>query len=261
MAQIPDLFDMTGRVALVTGASSHGIGNESAKLLAQHGAKVFLVARREEKLKDAVAEIEADGGTAAYYATDVSGEEDCKKAVEACVETFGQLDTMVLAAGISGLSASGGYDAIFDSDNWAKMLSVNLGGIFWMMKYGAPECAKGGHGSIVPVASLAAWKAEGSAAYTATKGAIRSLTPYFGKKFQELGMPVRVNTFYPGIIDTDMTHRAVVNETYGPMMLKDVPMKRFGTVDDCAYAVLYLASDASSFMTGQHLIVDGGTLC
>lgn len=260
MAKIEDKFDLTGRVALITGASSHGIGNESAKLFAQRGAKVFLTARREEKLQEAVAEIEADGGTAAYAVCDVSSEEECEQAVEKCVETFGQLDIMVLAAGISGLSASGGYDAIFDTDNWRKMLGINLDGVFWMMKYGAPECAKGGHGAIVPVASLAAWHCAGSAAYTATKGAIRSLTQYFGKKFQQLGMNVRVNTIYPGFIDTDMTHPAIVHPQYGPAIVKGIPIGRVGEVDDIAYGILYLASDASAFMTGQHLIVDGGEL-
>ena len=254
-----DKFDLTGRVALITGASSHGIGNESAKLLAAHGAKVFLTARRETQLQQAVKEIEEAGGVAAYRVTDVSVEEECKAAVEACVAEFGQLDIMVLAAGISGLSASGGFDAVFDTDNYRKMLGINLDGTFWMIKYGYAECAKGGHGSIVPIGSLASWHADGSAAYTVTKGAIRSLTQWFGKKFAPLG--VRVNTFYPGLIETDMTQRACDNEQVAAMMLKDIPLGRFGSVSDCAHGVLFLASDASGWMTGQHLVVDGGTLC
>lgn len=252
-------FDLTGRVALITGASSHGIGNESAKLLAANGAKVFLTARREDKLQQAVREIEEAGGIAAYRVTDVSREEECKAAVEACVAEFGQLDIMVLAAGISGLSASGGFDAVFDTDNYRNMLGINLDGTFWMVKYGYAECAKGGHGSIIPVGSLASWHADGSAAYTATKGAIRALTQWFGKNFAGIG--VRVNTLYPGLIETDMTQRACDNEAVAAMMLKNIPLGRFGTVSDCAYAVLYLASDASGWMTGQHLVVDGGQLC
>lgn len=254
-----DLFDLTGRVALITGASSHGIGNESAKLMAAHGAKVFLTARREQKLQEAVAEIEAAGGTAAYAVCDVSREEDCKAAVEACIDAFGRLDIMVLSAGISGLSAGGGMEAIFDTDNWRRMMGTNLDGVFFMIKHGWEECSKHGAGAIVPVASLAAWKAAGSAAYTATKGAIRSLTHYFGKTLGEQG--VRVNTFYPGFIDTDMTHGAAINEEFAKRHCAKVPLGRIGTVEDCAYAVLYLASDASSYMTGQHLVVDGGELC
>jgi len=253
-----DPYDLSGRVALITGASSHGIGNESAKLLAQHGAKVFLTARREDKLEAAKAEIEAAGGCAAYKACDVSIEKDCKAAVEACVTEFGRLDIMVLAAGISGLSLSGGMEAAFDVDNWKKLQGINLDGVFYMVKYGWEECAKNGVGSIVPIASLAAWKAAGSVAYTATKGAIRSMTPCLAKMLAPHG--VRFNTFYPGFIDTDMTHAATEYEPFVKSKLPAIPLGRFGTPEDCANGVLYLASDASSFMTGQHLVVDGGEL-
>lgn len=254
-----DPFDLTGRVALITGASSHGIGNESAKMLAAHGAKVFLTARREEKLKEAAKEINAAGGTAAYKATDVSDEGQCKAAVDACVEEFGRLDIMVLSAGISGLSVSGGMEAVFDTKNWKEVQSINLDGIFYMIKHGWKHCAEHGVGSIIPVASLAAWRAEGSLAYTATKGAIRSMTHNLGALLAPEG--VRVNTFYPGLIDTDMTHDATLYEPYVKMKMPKIPLGRFGTVDDCANAVLFLASDASSFMVGQHLLVDGGEAC
>ena len=257
-----DPYDLTGRVALITGASTHGIGNEAAKVLAQHGAKVFLTARREERLKEAVAEIEAHGGTAAYKPTDVSKEEDCKAAVEACVETFGRLDIMVLAAGMSGRSVRpGDFEAMFDTENWKKLQGINLDGIFYMVKHGYAECAKNGVGAIVPIGSLASWHAAGSAAYTAAKGALRSLTQYFGKQFAPIG--VRVNALYPGYIETEMTHPQGMDEAFAKVkdgMVKRIPLGRCGTVEDCANAVLYLASDASSFMTGQHLIVDGGEL-
>ena len=136
-----DYYDLSGRVALVTGASSHGIGNQSAKALAAHGAKVFLVARREEKLKDAVAEIEAAGGEASYFAGDASSEEVCKAAVEKCVADFGRLDIMVLAAGTSGLSERSMEDA-FNTENWRNIMAVNLDSIFFMVKYGWEECSK-----------------------------------------------------------------------------------------------------------------------
>lgn len=257
-----DPYDLTGRVALVTGASTHGIGNESAKVLAAHGAKVFLIARREEKLQAACAEIEAAGGEAAYFACDVSSADDCKAAVESCVEQFGRLDIMVLAAGLSGRSVRpGDFDAMFDLENWKKLQGINLDGVFYMIKYGYAECAKNGVGAIVPIGSLASWHAAGSAAYTAAKGAVRSLTQYFGKQFAPLG--VRVNALYPGFIETEMTHPEGMDEIFEkikPGMTAKIPLGRCGTVEDCANAVLYLASDASSFMTGQHLIVDGGEL-
>lgn len=260
-----DPFDLSGRVALVTGASSHGIGSESAKVLAAHGAKVFITARREENLAHIAQQIEDEGGTAAYLAADVSSEEDCKRSVEACLEAFGRLDIMVLSAGISGRSAgntAGGTidpEAVFDTENWNKVVGINLEGVFWMIKYGWEECAKNGVGAIIPISSLAAWKAEGNAAYTATKGALRSLTPWLGKNLGPYG--VRVNSFYPGVIDTDMTHPALNYEPFIKPVLEKTPLGRTGTVEDCANAILFLASDASSFMTGQHLIADGGVLC
>ena len=165
---------------------------------------------------------------------------------------------MVLSAGISGMSLSGGMEAAFDVDNWKRVQAINLDSVFYMVKYGWEECAKGGVGSIIPVASLAAWKAAGSVAYTATKGAIRSMTPCLAKLLAPHG--VRLNTLYPGFIDTDMTHAATEFEPFVRAKLESIPMGRFGTVDDCAYGVLYLASDASSFMTGQHLVIDGGEL-
>lgn len=255
---IEKTYDLTGRVALVTGASSQGIGSESAKALAEAGAKVFLTARREGQLKAVCAEIEALGAQAAYAVCDVSDEEQCKAAVEKCVKTFGHLDIMVLSAGISGMSASGGPEAWFDTDNWKTMLGVNLDGVFFMVKHGWAECAKGGYGSIIPIGSLASWHVAGSAAYTATKTALRGLVAWLGKNFAKAGIPVRVNGVYPGLIETDMTRRAVEHETYGPMMLRDIPLGRFGQPADCANAVLFLASDASAWMTAQHIIVDGG---
>lgn len=252
-----DYYDLSGHVALITGASSHGIGNQSAKTLAAHGAKVFLVARREEKLQEAVAEIEANGGEASYFAGDASNEEICKAAVEKCITDFGRLDIMVLAAGISGLSERSMEDA-FNTENWRNILAVNLDSVFFMVKYGWEECAKNGAGAIIPVGSLASWHAAGSTAYTATKGAIRALMQKWGKLLGAKG--IRVNTLYPGFIDTDMTHGATKMESYINSVIGKIPLGRYGNVDDCANAVLYLASDASSFMNGQHLVIDGGEL-
>lgn len=179
--------------------------------------------------------------------------------VRACVDEFGRLDIMVLSAGMSGAFISGGFDAVFDSDNWNKVLSANLSGIFYMIKHGAKECGKHGKGAIVPVGSLASWHVDGSAAYTATKYAIRGLTPWFAKMLAPMG--VRINTFYSGFIDTDMASAAVQYEPFIKPELEKAPLGRVGQVEDCARGILFLASDASEWMTGQHLVVDGGRLC
>lgn len=251
-------YDLTGRVALITGASSHGIGNAAARELAARGAKVFLTARREDRLREAADLIEQSGGTAAYKATDVSNEDECQAAVQACLDTFGRLDIMVLAAGISGASPSGGPDSWFDADNWKKVQSINLDGTFYMVKYGWQACAEHGVGSIVLVGSLASWRADGHLAYAATKGAIRAMTPWLGKNLASYG--VRVNALYPGLTDTDMTHRATEYAPYADQKLQEIPLHRFGTPEDCAHMVAFLASDASLWVTGQHFVVDGGEL-
>ena len=253
-------FNMDGRVALITGASSRGIGTGSAKILAEAGAKVFLVARREEKLKGAVAEIEAAGGEAAYAVADVSDEAQCKAAVEACVEKFGGLDIMVLASGISGKNERSLEDA-FDVENYRKVLGINLDGVFFMLKYGHAECAKGGHGSIVFVNSLAGFHAAGSLAYAASKGAIRAWTQNLAKKLAP--SKVRVNAVIPGLIDTDMTHPEGMDELFEKYVAPNatkIPLGRLGNIDDIANGVLYLASDASEWVTGHSILIDGGEL-
>ena len=253
-------FNMDGRVALVTGASSRGIGNGSAKILAEAGAKVFLVARREEKLQAAVAEIEAAGGTAGYAVADVSDEAQCRAAVEACVDKFGGVDVMVLASGISGLNERSIEDA-FDVENYRKVLSINMDGVYFMMKYGYAECAKGGHGSIVLVNSLAGFHAAGSVAYAGAKGAVRAWTQNLAKKLAP--MKVRVNAVIPGLIDTDMTHPEGMDELFEKYVAPAagrIPLGRLGSIDDIANGVLYLASDASEWVTGHSILIDGGEL-
>lgn len=254
---IEERFDLSGRVALITGASTRGIGSGAAKILVEAGAKVFLVARREEKLQGIAAQIAAQGGEVAYQAADVSHEAECQAAVEACVARFGRLDIMVLAAGTMGMVSSELEDS-FGADDWQKVLGVNLMGVVNMVKYGWPECAKHEAGSIIPILSAASFVVNGGAAYTATKGALRRLVPWWAMK---MAPNVRVNGLVPGLVDTEMTHPEGwdVSEILAPLVDR-TPLKRIGTVDDMANGILYLASDASSFMTGQYLILDGGQI-
>lgn len=256
-----DVFNLQDRVAIITGASSRGIGNSAAKELAAHGAKVCLVARREEKLREAVQEIEADGGNAMYVVADVSNEDDCKKAVRECVAKFGKLDVMVLASGVAGTPPQS-LDEMFDTEEYRRVLSINLDGVFFMVKHGYAECAKGGHGSIVFINSLAGFKAAGFAPYSASKGAIRAWTKLFAKKLAPMG--VRVNAIIPGMIDTDMTHPQGYDEMFEGIAanaVKGIPLGRVGTPQDCAKGILFLASDASAWTTGDSLAIDGGELC
>lgn len=246
-------FDLSDRAVLITGASS-GIGKDAALLLAKAGAKVFVTARREERLQEVKEEIEAQGGTCEFLVTDVSQEEQCKDSVEACVKAFGRLDILVNNAGFSGSART--LDEHFETERYRSVLATDLDGTFFMTKYAYKECAKGGVGSIINISSLAALGSSGPVAYTAAKGAIKSWTKKFGKEFGSFG--VRFNTIYPGLIETEMTARAVNNEEYITPRLKGIPLGRVGQPEDISYCILYLASDAAAYVTGQDFVIDGG---
>lgn len=256
-----DIMDLSGRVALITGASSRGIGSGAAKVLAEHGAKVFLTARREKQLEEQVAAIREAGGEAGYITCDVSDEEQCEAAVAACIEQFGRLDIMVLAAGIAGDVCDPNddddeYD--FDTEDWENVLGINLHGQYYMYKYGSEHMAEHGNGSIVQISSMAALKVQGGLPYTAAKGALLRMVPWFARKFGPAG--IRVNAICPGLIDTDMTNPPGWDTTemlHEPAAAK-APLRRCASIEDCANAILFLASDASKCITGQHIAVDGG---
>lgn len=250
-----DILDVTGKVAFITGASSRGIGSGSAKILVEHGAKVFLTARREEQLQEQVAAIEAAGGEAGYAVCDVADPEQVKAAVDACIEKFGRLDIMLLAAGIPGDYTD---DIDFDLEDWRNVQSINLDGVYHAMMYGYPHMAKAGEGVIIPVLSMAALKVAGALPYTATKGALLRMVPWCAKNMGPHG--IRVNGIAPGLIDTDMTNPPGWDTTemlHIPAAQK-APLRRCASIEDCANAVLFLSSDAARCITGQVIAIDGG---
>lgn len=256
-----ELFNLTDRVALITGASTRGIGSAAAKFLAENGAKVFLIARREDKLAQMAESIRSEGGEAAYFACDVSSEDACKLAVEKCLSVFGRLDILVLAAGISGKSPQT-MEQMFDTSVYRQVLGINLDGTFFMVKYGWQECARHGVGSIIMLDSLAGFKAAGHVPYTATKGAIRAWTKLFAKKLAPYN--VRVNSIVPGLTDSEMVHPSGADDLFHQRIAPaaaHIPLGRLGTTEDMASGILYLASDAASWVTGHCLVIDGGELC
>ena len=249
-------FSLEGKVALITGASS-GIGRGTARLFARYGAKVFLAARRENRLEELKAEIEAAGGEAGYLKTDVSSEEDCKAAVKACVEKFGKLDILFNNAGIS--DTANGLDQEFNTDWFNRVIDTDLRGAFYMIKYSYPEMNKAGGGSVINISSIAAVRGFGIVGYSMAKGGICAVDRALAREFG--AMNIRINSICPGSIDTEIIADHLNQEGVREALGAAAAMGRIGTPEDIGYYALYLASDVSSFVTGQLLVVDGGLTC
>lgn len=250
-----DILSLEGRVAFITGASSRGIGSGIAKKFAAHGAKVFLVARRGEQLAKQAASIEEAGGTAAWMVCDVRDEEQVKAAIDACAERFGGIDILVPNAGISG-----GRDPehLFETEKWNAVIETNLEGVFYCVKHALKYLKEGTDASIIATLSEASLKVAGHLPYTATKGALLRMVPWYAKNFGPMG--IRVNGIIPGLVDTDMTNppgrdtRAMLFEPH----LARVPLRRESTIEDCANAALFLASGMAHTITAQIIAVDSG---
>ncbi len=247
---------LEGKVAIVTG-SAMGIGRATAAVLAREDAKVVLADVDEERGKETLALIEEDGGEALFVKTDVSKPEDVKAAVDAAVDGYGRLDVLHNNVGIA-LGAS-----VVDTteDLWNRVLDVNLGGVYRGCKYAIPHMMSNGGGSIVNSASVQGLRGfKGWAAYAASKGGIIALTQQVALEYAPHG--IRVNCIAPGTILTPMNEK-VFEETDDPEALRETwnrmhPVGRFGQPEEVAEAVLFLAADSSSFITGQCLVVDGG---
>lgn len=246
-------FDLSGRAALVTGGGT-GIGKGCALMLAQAGAFVMVVGRRTQKLADVCEEIRQQGGIAAYISADLSAEEGCKEAVDACITRFGRLDILINSAGSRG--ENGNLEEELSTENYRHTMAADLDSTIFMVKYAYPHCARNGKGSIVNIASLAALQARGPVVYSAAKGAIRSFSRTLAKRLG--GEKIRVNTIYPGLIITEMTQGILERPQMAAHYRAESPLGKLGKVEDIAYCALYLASDAAAFVTGQDFIIDGG---
>lgn len=253
---VQNAFDLTGRVALVTGGGS-GIGKGCAKILAEAGADVMVVGRRMGKLEEVKVEIEAAGGVCACFSADLTDESNCRAMVNACVERYGRLDILVNSAG--GRGAHGALEEEFSTENYRETMAVDLDSTFMAIKYAWPECAKNGAGSIINIASLAALRASGPIVYSAAKGAVKSMSRTLAKRLG--GEGVRVNTIYPGFILTEMTAGVREHPELEARFRGESPLGLLGTVEDIGHCALYLASDAARFVTGQDFVIDGGATC
>ena len=249
-------FDLTGKVAIVTGAS-RGIGESIARTLAAHGAEVVITNKTIEGLPEVEDSIKAEGGKAASMACHNGSREEIEKLFNEDEATYGRLDILVNNAAMNFyfgdlLNAS--------EDVWDKTMDVNLKGNFFMCQYGAKLMIKNGGGSIINVASINGIRpAPMQGVYSITKAGVISMTKAFAKELGQTG--VRVNALLPGLTDTKFSSVMVNNEQLmEKVLLPMIPMHRAAQPDEMSGAVLYLASDASTFTTGATIVVDGGAL-
>ncbi|HEY2658344.1 MAG TPA: SDR family NAD(P)-dependent oxidoreductase [Caulobacteraceae bacterium] len=242
--------DLSGRTAIVTGASS-GFGRHFARVLASHGATVVVMARRADRLDSLVAEIEAAGGEAVPLALDVSDAE----AVARAVDGLERIDIVVNNAGVAGASPT--LDC--EEDEWRWTFDVNVHATWFVARQAARHMIKAKRGgSIINIASITGLRPGVSAvAYASSKAAVVHLTKALAMEWARYD--IRVNAIAPGYFETDL-NRELLQSDYGEVMRKRIPQRRFGELADLDGPLLLLASEASRYMTGSVIAVDGGHL-
>jgi len=251
------MSDMNNKVALVTGASS-GIGRATAKLFAEKGAKVVVAARRLDELESLVSEIQSQGGEATAIQTDICKVAEVERMVDHAIKTFGRLDYAVNNAGIEGRFAS---ITELSEEDWDQVLGINLKGTFLGMQHQARAMlAAGNGGAIVNVGSVNSFLGFATgAAYCTSKHGLIGLTTSVSAELASQG--IRVNLVCPGIIDTPMHQRLrqeIGDAIYDEGVLPSVHLKRAGQPKEIADAIVFLCSDAASYITGTTLTPDGG---
>ncbi len=243
---------MATRVAFVTGAAS-GIGRAAAEALVERGCAVALVDRDDEGGSRVEAELRKSG-ECIFIRCDVTDDEDVQRAVARTVQTYGRLDSAFNAAGADGEKGK----AVADSsiENWNRVITLNLTGVWSCMRHQIPEMLRAGGGSIVNCSSVAGLVgAPLLSAYVAAKHGVVGLTRSAALEYGRQGL--RVNAICPAMIDTPMS-RAFMDPEISEMMLSESPMGRFAAPSEVASAVLWLFDDANGFVTGQAIAIDGG---
>jgi NAD(P)-dependent dehydrogenase (short-subunit alcohol dehydrogenase family) len=243
---------MEKKVALITGAAS-GMGAATARLFGREGAKAVVVADVLEKEGEAVAAgIRKAGGQATFMTLDVTHEAQWKAVVERTVATYGGLDVLVNNAGISGSAEQD----LYDTAAWNRLMGINSTGVFLGMKYGIRAMKRGG--SVINLSSISGITGQAyiHVGYNASKGAVRLITKAGAAQHGKDG--IRVNSVHPGLMPPMRTSGRTADPVQREKTLKGVPLRRAGEVDEVAYAILFLASDESSYVTGAELVVDGG---
>ncbi len=248
---------LQGRVAVITGGTD-GIGKAIGITFAKEGAKVMLVGRDEKKGRTALEEVRKFGETA-YFRGDVSDSSHVRRIVDEVIQKYGRIDILINNAAV----CPPGNVVTTSEETWNQVIDVNLKGVFLCSKYIIPHMQKTGGGAIVNIGSINSLMAmENEAAYDASKGGVLMLTRAMALDFAKAG--IRVNCICPGAIETPML-KASLDTSPDPKAARELltakhPLRRTGTPEEVAQAALFLAADASSFVTGAVIPVDGGIL-
>jgi 2-deoxy-D-gluconate 3-dehydrogenase len=248
-----DQFSLVGKAALITGAS-RGLGRVITLALADAGADVVLIARDAERLARVAAEVQARGRRAVTIPADLVVMEELRRAVDAVYEAFEKIDVLVCNAGISPIWKR---STEVTEDEWDALMTTNVKASFFMCTTLGQRMAEQGGGSIITLASVASLiGTPRMAAYGASKAAVAQMTRTLALEWAD--RHVRVNAIAPGYVETDMTSGLLNHPYWGNAIRQSTPMGRPGQPQEIAGIAIYLASDASSFATGQVFVVDGG---
>ncbi len=250
-----NVMRLEGKVALISGAAS-GMGAATARRFAREGAKVMIGDQLDDEGPAVADAIVKANGTAAFQHLDVTDEASWRDIVGATVARWGKLDILVNNAGISGSAEA---DTL-GTEAWDRLMAVNGRGVFLGTKYAVPAMKKAGGGSIINLSSISGVVGQEGihVAYNASKGAVRTLTKSIAVQYGPDN--IRCNSVHPGLMPPMRTSGKTADPAFRAQMLKGVPMGRFGEADEVATAILFLASDDASYVTGAELAVDGGYL-
>ncbi len=248
------MIDFTGRVALVTGGGS-GIGRATCLAFAERGARVIVGDIDATGGEETVTLVAAEGGTAAFHHVDVTDEESVRAFVAAAVAEWGRLDFAYNNAGVEGARIRLHETS---TDHWRRVMSVNVDGIFFCMKYELAHMVAHGGGAIVNASSTFGLAGGAGGPYPASKHAVVGLTKSVALDYALDG--IRANSVHPGAIETPMIDRLRDDPVLGEALATMHPMGRMGRPEEIAAAVTWLCSDEASFVTGHTLVVDGGNL-
>ena len=246
---------LAGKIAIITGAAS-GMGAATARRFAREGAIVVIADLLEAEGRQVAQEIVSANGLASFKKLDVSDEANWRQVVADTVAENGKLDILVNNAGISGSAVT---DTL-ETPMWDRLMQVNGRGTFLGIKFAVPEMQKSGGGSIVNLSSISGVVGQDRIhiGYNASKGAVRTLTKSVAVQFGRDN--IRCNSIHPGLMPPMRTSGATADPVFRGKMLESVPLGRSGEIDEVANAILFLASDEASYITGTELFVDGGYL-